>query len=74
MSAVVEGVIVCGARQSRCICILPPHEPEVAHECNPDVCGGSWRIGADGEFEILRLPEPGGIRTGRALSTSDGAS
>lgn len=58
-SLALEGEVVCGLALASCICALPPHGPEVAHECSDKArCNGSWRGAAEGndDFEIVRLP------------------
>lgn len=52
----VTGTVICGATRSRCTCILEPHGKDVAHECDPSICGGSWTYDADGEFQVVRYP------------------
>jgi hypothetical protein len=54
---------VCGQQYYSCVCTLPPHEPETAHECrrpsatNPErTCLGSWRDREDGTIEVVRFP------------------
>lgn len=59
----VDGELQCGAKAASCVCILPPHEPNTAHECDLATCGGSWRYDADGQFEPVRWPTPGGYAT-----------
>lgn len=58
--------VICGARLSRCECVLPlGHFPETPHACD-EGCGGSWTYDAEGEPEIVSYPS--GVGTGRRNS------
>lgn len=52
----------CGATEASCRCVKPRGhitDGDDLHACDPDGCGGSWRVSPDGAFVAVTYPNGG---------------